>query len=133
MKYNKGDTLMNDHLRRKILEVIGDLYFTSGSWASEYYAIENSQKVGTCYTEYELDENGWTLCPPDETLLPKEAWKPREGEKYWFAWIDSEGEANAGYIIWYKNSLDNKRLAIGNVHKTKEEAIAWAKKRYNIV
>lgn len=133
MKYNKGDVLKKGDYRIKILETLGDLYFVSQSWFSEKNAVNSSQKALDYLTEYELDKSGWTLCPPDETLLPQEAWKPEEGEKYWFAWIDSEGEANAGYIIWYKNSLDNKRLAIGNVHKTEEEAIAWAKKRYNIV
>ena len=124
---------MNDHLRRKILEVIGDLYFTSGSWASEYYAIENSQKVGTCYTEYELDENGWALCPPDETLLPKEKRKPREGEEYLVVLISPTEEVNTYTYTWANDEADNKCFAIGNVHKTEGEAIEWARKRYNIL
>lgn len=122
---------MNDHLRRKILEVIGDLYFTSGSWASEYYAIENSQKVGTCYTEYELDENGWALCPPDETLLPEEKWKPKDGERYYYTHFNGH-EILAPRDTWFNVIVDNERLAIGNVHKTPEEAIAWLKSKMTL-
>ena len=137
MTLSKNDYLKKGDTYLRVIEVLGEIMFLS--WPFQEYddcmgnGVLRREVVDSLCTIHQLKTDGWTKCTPQEAGAPEEKWKPEEGEKYWFAWIDSEGEANAGYIIWYRNSLDNKRLAIGNVHKTKEEAFAWAKKRYNVL
>lgn len=46
-------------------------------------------------------------------------WKPRYDEYYWY--IDNVGHLH--YSNWYRLLIDTYRFEIGNVFKTKEEAI----------
>lgn len=133
MPYKKGDVLKLGEYRMKVLEVFGDIYFDSCSWDNAEDAEIASKTSGFMRTKFELNSNGWSLCPPDQTLLPAEKWVPKEDEIFFSGIIMSDGTAN-----FVKNNWDDiqtpcvKMLAIGNVHKTPKEAIEWAKKRYNI-
>ncbi len=128
MPYKKGDVFKNESLRIKILEVLGELYFCSEIWDTKEAASYQSKISGTFFSEAALSAHGWSLCPPDQTLLPAEKWVPKEGERWFFGYVTSDGKASA-------NSSQmgcEAEARIGNVHKTSEEAIEWAKKRYNI-
>lgn len=128
MPYKKGDVLKKGEYRKIVLGVFGDICFPSSTWRTEENAEYQSKLSSLPLTEFELNENGWSLCPPDQTLLPAEKWVPKEGERWFFGYVTSDGKASA-------NSSQmgcEAEARIGNVHKTSEEAIEWAKKRYNI-
>jgi len=133
MPYKKGDVLKSGESRRKVLEVLGDIYFTSYMWKHTEDGGKNSKLSGTWCNELELDIDGWSLCPPDQTLLPTGPWKPEEGEVYYWGYIDSTEDVYSNHTTFDSdNKTDQKRLAMGNTHKTSEEAIEWACKRYGI-
>lgn len=46
--------------------------------------------------------------------------------------VNQFGKAQGVNMFWTDSNNDHECLAIGNVHKTSEEAIEWAKKRYNV-
>lgn len=133
MPYKKGDVLKSDEYRMKVLEILGDLYFCSETWDESKYAERKSNGGGHYRTQFELNGGGWSLCPPDQTLLPAEPWKPEGGEHYYYGYIDSTEDVYSSHTTFSgDNKTDQRRLAIGNVHKTSEEAIAFARKRWNV-
>lgn len=128
MPYKKGDVLKLGEYRMRVLEVLGDLYFLSSMWNKAGYAERYSKLSARSLTEYQLSSSGWSLCPTDQTLLPAEKWVPKEGEKWFFGYVTSDGEACANF----SQMSCEAEAKIGNVHKTSEEAIEWACKRYGI-
>ena len=132
MPYKKADVLKLGEYRMKVLEVFGDIYFDSCSWDNAEDAEIASKTSGFMRTKFELNSNGWSLCPPDQTLLPAEKWVPKFKDQFHVGTVDSKGSAKGTQYRWCNSEEDIAALAIGNVHKTSEEAIEWAKKRYNI-
>lgn len=71
MKYKKGDILTHEDFKdRKILSVVDELYFISR---------RDHRLSEIMYTEYELDELGYTL-----KSRPKEDWTPNYGDFYYY-------------------------------------------------
>lgn len=72
MKYKKGDRLANEKgYEREVLEVCGCMYFLSSP--------EDFKKSACVYTEYDVDNMGYTL-----KSRSKEDWTPEFGEKYYY-------------------------------------------------
>ena len=74
----------------------------------------------------------WTATPPQSEgytggTSEVEPWQPKEGEKYWSIFL-TEGTFRVWEYEWNAYEVHAKRLAIGDVFKTKEEAEAMADK-----
>jgi len=134
MTLSKNDYLTDGTNYRRVIEVLGELVFTS--WSFQYYD-ENAEgeyrrdRSAGSSTIPTLEASGWTKCTAQEAGAPKESWRPMDCESYWFAEFDGNviRSLRTNYI---KSHYDNRRLAIGNVHKTPEEAIAWLKSKLDL-
>ena len=141
MTYKKGDVLKNNsnNAFRLILGGNEGLYDLSNDWLGleEEYSrtdddgLREDQKYETTFTEAELDAY-FTIVTPEEAGIPAEQWVPDDGDIFFVGAVHCSGKADFMMYTWNNDETDRNCLAIGNVHKRKEEAIAWAKKRYNV-
>lgn len=136
MPYKKGDVINKGNQFRKILAVTDGIIHTANTWYTAFSEEEilcYSKRYGATYTIYQLEKDGWKVCTPEEAGLPAEKWVPPVGLNYYYGVVDGGGKAISWLCERYESDQRfDKSLAIGNVHKTFEEAIEWAKKRYNI-
>lgn len=58
-------------------------------------------------------------------IFEPEKWKPKKDESYFFV----NGVNEIFRTVWYNDSTDNKRVAIGNCYPTEESA--KARQEYN--
>lgn len=134
MTLSKNDYLKKGNEYCRVIEVLGEVLFTS--WSFQHYddtaegAYRRERSAGSV-TIPTLEANGWTPCTAQEAGAPKESWKLKIGEKYYYAEFDG-WDIKAGYLNWDGGPVDNRYLAIGNVHKTPEEAIAWLKSKLDL-
>ncbi len=99
----KGTILTNKNGdKRKILEVLGDLYFM---FLEDDY-VEHA--VG--YTKEQLETLGYTI--------PKEEWKIKKHDTYWF--IGAGGDVYDA--IWDNFDVDIKRKNFLGIFKSQQEA-----------
>lgn len=79
----------------------------------------NSLKLGLCFL---------TKKAAERRLLQLKAsantWMPKDGESYWFWSTNNNGPDTYN---WRSDTLDLASYYTGNVHRTKEEALAWYK------
>ena len=108
--WQQGDYIIKGPDKRKILGVCGEIVFPS---MMNVFDIAS----GSPCTQHEFEVEGYSLVPPVKE------W-PLRNDKYW--WLYSSGEAHSS--IWQDDSLDHGRKAFGNVHRSKEDAEAWAEK-----
>lgn len=97
----------------------GDV-FSRDDDSSEIYVLKDNDAVLARVPDGYLDEQG---C----------AWRPGEGETYYF--IDNDGTVNADDYAQH-NAVDMGRLSIGNCFRTEEEANAvatWLKARKRLI
>ena len=104
MKYKKGDIISGSYAQKKVIEVIGELYFLSADSVFD--------RTGYCYTEIELDRVGYTL-----KSRPKEDWIPKMHCEYWY--IDGDKIEKSH---WEEDEIDLGRKEQLGIFKTEQEA-----------
>jgi hypothetical protein len=105
MKYQKGDIITHEEFKdRKILSVVDELYFISR---------RDHRLSEMMYTEYELDEIGYTL-----KSRPKEDWTPEKHEKYYY--ISNKGVVN--WTRWENDETDSCISRYSGIFKTIEQS-----------
>lgn len=138
LKYNmqlqKNDYLKKGNIYRRVIEVLGEVVFPSmafGSWNDKNSGVLMRESSSTTCTVAELEADGWTKCTPQEAGAPEEKWESVRGKLYHYAYYDGFTVYSRS-VTWDAFPSDKKRLAIGNVHKTKDEAIAWLKSKLDL-
>jgi hypothetical protein len=135
MTLSKNDYLKKGKKYRRVIEVLGELIFPSCTFKTyDELGPDGIFLRGSAIfqsTIAELEADGWKPCTAQEAGAPKESWRPMDCESYWFAEFDGNviRSLRTNYI---KSHYDNRRLAIGNVHKSPEEAIAWLKSKLDL-
>ena len=96
--------------RMKILGRAQEIIFTSSTQ-------DFTELVVRFWTEQELEKEGWSLL--------EEPWVPKEKEPVWM--ITDGGGFHQLY--WEKGDpLDEFRLSVGNIHRTREDAELYKQK-----
>ena len=103
---------------RKVLEVLGDLYFISFMGKEEYRV--GDIKMIECQ---EFDKDNYTV--------EQEKWKPSRNTRYWT--VDLGSESHIEDYVWLDNNYDEKLLALNLVFKTEEEALARYSEIINLI
>ena len=116
----KGDVIENGDERRKVLEVVGCLYFLSAKDSSASAGFPNPLTLA------DLDYKGYRIV---ETA--REEWRPKVGETYHAP--DIYSSTLSFETLFENDDADLKRLSLGIVCRTKEEAIALAEKMLKAV
>lgn len=112
-KYPKGSFIVRNGKKCKVLEEIGELRFISIESQFENWETEANQTQHIL----ELEREGWKV---EE---PKEEW-PKEGDAYWTINFGFDPR-DIAQMIWENHGFEHKRLKLGLVFRTQEEAQAW--------
>jgi len=103
----QGDLIKNSNgVTRKVMEVCGTILHISF----------HEDRAKYCYTtdEASLKKDGYTWDTP--------AWKPKEGEIYWYIFISDGAAVNS--CTWTNHNVDHARRDFLGIYQTKELAEA---------
>lgn len=105
MQIKKGDILVKNISKIKVLEILGDIFFLSQD--------DDFEVVGDMYTKQEILEDGWKVESPK--------WEPKMREIYWYI---SYIPAGIDFALWWGDSFDLAKQDGLGVYPTKEAAQA---------
>ena len=138
MNYKKGEYLKyEDGYYAMIRAVLDENALISSYWKKENsdgYKAEQVAKAYRLLSFEELDED-CIICTAEDAGIkevvmkkPKQ-WIPKKGEKYFYGYISDSLILHTGSHTWANDSIDKELLAVGNVHRTEEEALTFMKSK----
>jgi len=135
MTYKKGDYLKhNDGECTMIRAVVEGGALVSRHWVngdSNGYKAEQVTKVNRWVSSEQLD-GYYTICTAEESGM-KKRWRPEEGAKYFYGYVSSSLKLITDSCPWHNDYIDRGLLAVGNVHRTEEEALAFVNSKIKLL
>lgn len=130
-KYPKGQYIVCDGERRKVLEELGELRFLSLP-EKHGFPCASTASSDNPFTVDELERNCWEVEEVfDREYLQKEVikelmkakapepWKPKDDEMFFF--VTDAGGVD-GYKFLSTSEFDTEYVAAGNCYRTREDA-----------